>query len=180
MAAGSGRRFGQPKALVDSGSGPWVLRAVDALAGCDRIVVVIGAEADAVREILPPTVEVLVNPDHLTGMGSSLRAGLTAIGHTPAAAAVVMLVDLPDVGRAVVDRLLAHLDRTDPSRSLSRAAYQGRPGHPVLIGREHFDGVITGAVGDSGAREYLGAHGADLIECGDLGGGRDVDRPDQL
>ena len=180
LAAGSGRRFGQPKALADTGSGAWVRRAVDALSACDRVVVVIGAEADAVRAVLPTGVDVVVNPDHATGMGSSLRAGLGAVEVAGAEAALVMLVDLPDVGRAVVDRVLGAVDRSDPTRTLARAAYDGRPGHPVLIGRGHFAGVMAAARGDSGAREYLAGHRTDVVECGDIGSGRDVDRPDQL
>ena len=57
-----------------------------------------------------------------------------------------------------------------------RAAYDGVPGHPVLIGRDHWDGVVASAVGDRGARDYLAAHGVALVECGDLATGVDVDR----
>lgn len=43
-----------PKALVDTGEGPWVARTVDALAGCDPLLVVVGARADEVIARLPP------------------------------------------------------------------------------------------------------------------------------
>ncbi len=63
---------------------------------------------------------------------------------------------------------------------LARAAYEGRPGHPVLIGRDHWAGAREAAVGDRGARDYFETHPPVLIECGDLATGRDVDTPTDL
>ena len=68
---------------------------------------------------------------------------------------------------------------TEPA-ALARAAYQGVPGHPVVIGRDHWRGVLDVAAGDRGARDYLAAHDHALVECGDLATGRDVDTPDDL
>ena len=62
----------------------------------------------------------------------------------------------------------------------SRAAYGGVAGHPTLIGRDHWAGVIEVALGDRGARDYFGAHEHRLVECGDLATGRDVDTPADL
>lgn len=154
------------------------------MAGCDELVVVLGAGAEQVAKVLPPSkagLSVVINPDHLSGMGSSLAVGLSATVQGTCDAALVMLVDLPDVTPAVLVRLAATTDGSEqPTSVLARAAYAGRPGHPVLIGRDHFSGVIAGAVGDAGARGYLQAHPVRLVECGDLGGGRDVDTPDQV
>lgn len=151
------------------------------MAGCDEILVVIGAQAPRVAAVVPDSVETVINIDHAAGMGSSLALGLARLGDKVNDVALVMLVDLPDVTRAVLDRLVdVARSAGKPSEILARASYQGRPGHPVLIGRDHFGGVIEGAVGDSGAREYLSRNQVDLIECGDIGGGRDVDSPQQL
>jgi len=200
LAAGAGRRYGQPKALVDSGSGPWVRRALDALAGCGPRVVVVGAGADQVIALLPDDVRIVRNPAYAEGMGSSLRAGLLALtgltGPSPAPghraqrsgsgdrvapvidAALVMLVDLPGVGGPVVRRVCAAAGPVlDARKALLRASYDGTPGHPVLLGRDHWAGVIATAAGDSGARDYLRAHPPTLIECGDVGSGQDVDTP---
>lgn len=176
LAAGSGRRLGRPKALVDTGSGPWVVETLDRMSGCDERFVVIGAEAAAVAALLSSDVRPLINPEHHTGMGSSLIAGLRGVSDCGADVALVMLVDLPDVTRTVLDRLVrrVRLD-PDPTAMLARATYGGRPGHPVVIGRRHFAGVMAGAAGDTGARDYLEIHSAEVIECGDVGGGRDVD-----
>jgi hypothetical protein len=46
----------------------------------------------------------------------------------------------------------------------------------VLIGRDHWRGVASAATGDRGARDYLATHDVELVECGDLASGRDVDQ----
>jgi CTP:molybdopterin cytidylyltransferase MocA len=61
-----------------------------------------------------------------------------------------------------------------------RATYDGRPGHPVLIGRNHWPGVLSAAHDDQGARDYLAAHDHVTCECGDLATGKDVDEPGDL
>ena len=147
LAAGAGRRMGRPKALVDT----WLVDAVTTLreGGCARVTVVLGAAADEARPLLAgQDVEVVVAADWDEGMGASLRTGLQSLA-TDAAAALVTLVDLPDVGSGVVRRLL---DRPVSADTLARATYDGTPGHPVLIGRGHWAGVIESATGDQGAR----------------------------
>ena len=173
LAAGAGRRMGRPKALVDG----WLVGAVTALreGGCARVVVVLGAAADQAAPLLVAhDVDVVVAEDWDEGMAASLRAGLTALGDAGEDAALVSLVDLPDVGTDVVRRVL---DRPVGATALARASYDGRPGHPVLIGREHWADVVASAQGDLGARSYLEANDVALVECGDLATGRDVDRP---
>lgn len=168
LAAGAGRRMGTPKALVDD----WLVRSVAVLreGGCDEVIVVLGASADEARALLPAAQRVVVAEDWDDGMGASLRIGLEALGPEVDAAAV-HLVDLPDVGADVVARVVS---AASPG-GLARAAYAGVPGHPVLIGRDHWAGVIEAAVGDQGARGYLKTHDVRLVECGDLAGGDDVD-----
>ena len=61
--------------------------------------------------------------------------------------------------------------------ALARASYDGMPGHPVLLGRDHWPGVLESARGDQGARAYLARREVVLVECGDLATGRDVDCP---
>lgn len=168
LAAGAGRRMGRPKALVNG----WLQRSVDVLAGCDRVIVVLGAAADQARQLLAGRdLQIVEAPDWETGMSASLRAGLSALGDETRC--LLTLVDLPDVGRDVVRRVL---DQPDAPDVLARASYDGVPGHPVLLGRDHWRGALAGSTGDRGARDYLRAHEPVLVECGDLATGRDVDR----
>lgn len=173
LAAGAGRRMGRPKALVEG----WLVAALDVLerGGCDGRTVVLGAAHEEARALVPAGIEVVVAEDWADGMGASLRAGLAA--SPDAEAVLVHLVDLPDVTAEVVARVLGA--DTGPE-TLARAAYDGKPGHPVLIGRAHWAGVIETARGDRGARDYLASHEVTLVECGDLATGADIDRPGQL
>jgi CTP:molybdopterin cytidylyltransferase MocA len=171
LAAGGGRRFGGPKALARRDGTLWATSAAAVLrdAGCSPVVVVLGAGADQARAALTDYT-VVVNPAWATGMASSLRAGLAAVSGD---AVVVLPVDTPGVTPAAVVRLMGLASRS----ALARASYFGEPGHPVLIGADHWEAVAASAVGDSGAREYLRAHGAVAVPCEDVADGADVDWP---
>jgi nicotine blue oxidoreductase len=174
LAAGEGRRFGGPKALARDDDGTsWLLRSVQALRPCEEIVVVLGAEAARASALLPMSVSRIRADDWAEGMGASLRAGLEALTRTDHDSVLVALVDTPDVDAAVVSRVL---DAGGGRGALARASYDAVPGHPVLIGRDHWPGVVASATGDRGARDYLATHDVDLVECGDLATGADVDR----
>lgn len=181
LAAGAGRRMGRAKALLrEPGGRSFVQRGVAVLrdAGCDPVVVVVGAQAEQVRAEAGAADLVVEAADWHTGQAASLRAGLSALGETGADAVCLLLVDLPDVDAAVVRRVTAAVG--DGPRALGRAAYDGLPGHPVVIGRDHWVGVLDTTGGDRGARDYLAAHDHVVVECGDLATGRDVDTPADL
>ena len=77
-------------------------------AGLAEVHVVVGAAGDDVAAFAEQAGGVVVEaPDWGEGMGASLRRGLEALDHTAARAALVMLVDLPDVGTDVHERVLA-------------------------------------------------------------------------
>lgn len=189
LAAGAGRRMGTPKALIRDADGvTWAARTARLLteAGCSPVVVVVGAAADQVRaELSDEPVEVVEATDWDEGMGASLRAGLTALrsasgvgapARTGVQAAMVVPVDVPGLTSAVLRRVL---DRAGED-GLVRATYDGVPGHPVVIGRDHWEGVIASARGDLGARGYLREHDVVLVECADVGDGADVDTVGEL
>ncbi|MGY4771799.1 nucleotidyltransferase family protein [Kribbella sp. CWNU-51] len=201
LAAGAGRRMGSPKALVHDPDGvTWVVRASRLLdgAGCSPVLVVVGAAADHVRaELTGEPVEVVEATNWAEGMGASLRAGLTTLQTAAGAGAgagarsragtgagtdagidavLVVPVDVPGLTAAVIRRVAAAGSRS----ALVRAVYGGQPGHPVLLGRDHWDGVIATARGDEGARAYLKRHEVVEIECSDLAEGVDVDTVGQL
>lgn len=128
---------------------------------------------------LPTWLTVVEASEWASGMGASLRAGLAAAAESGApggrpVAALITLVDLPDVRTAVYRRVLSHSPGPD---ALARASYLGRPGHPVVIGRDHWDAAASAAVGDQGARALFATTPHRLIECGDLASGVDADAP---
>lgn len=179
LAAGAGRRFGMPKALVRHDGKLFVEHAADALhaGGCAPVVVVLGALADDVRTTAVLSGSSLVdNPDWASGMGSSLRVGLTTLESAAVDAVLVLPVDTPGITAAAVRRFA---DLAGPD-ALARATYDGAPGHPVLIGRERWAAVAALADGDEGARPYLALHPATEVPCEDVAAGQDVDTPADL
>ncbi|MFC7587485.1 NTP transferase domain-containing protein [Nonomuraea antimicrobica] len=172
LAAGSGSRLGQPKALLEYEGERLVDRGIRLLeeGGCHPVVVVLGAATVQVRRAV--TVR---NPDWASGMGSSLRVGLAALPEE-AESVVVALVDQPLIRPGAVRALIAS------GAGLAVATYAGRRRNPVLISRTHFAGVAELAVGDVGARPYLKAHPELVTEvpCDEHGDPADVDTPDDL
>jgi CTP:molybdopterin cytidylyltransferase MocA len=189
VAAGGGRRAGGPKALRRDADGTsWLVRSVLVLldGGCDDVLVVVGsagAEATALLRVELATEagwRTVEAPGWSEGLSTSLRTGLTALLAEDQAAVLVHLVDLPDVTAEVVSRLLSAAP-PGPA-TLARAAYRGRPGHPVLIGASHLAPLTAELaaappdVADTGARGYLAGQPAVLlVECGDLASGQDRD-----
>lgn len=181
LAAGEGKRLGTPKALLEVEGELLVDRAARALAGggCAPVVVVLGARAGEVTARAQLTdVVVVVNDDWPTGMGSSLRVGLTALSDLGAGSAVVSVVDQPRVGIDVVRRLVSH----PSSAPAVAAAYNGRQGNPVRLDASVWADVAAAAEGDVGARAWMRAHAADVevVACDDLGVDDDIDTAEDL
>ncbi len=182
LAAGEGSRMGDPvKQLADVGGRPLLQHVLDALAatGLEDSVLVLGHEAERVAEAVttPAGMRVVVNTRYAEGQAGSLRVALDAAPET-ARAAIVLLGDQPEVRpEAVLAVIEAHARSGAP---VSRAAYRGRAGHPVLLDRLVWPGVEE-LRGDAGARGLIAAH-AGRVELVEVGGDppEDVDTPEDL
>ena len=112
--------------------------------------------------------ETVVCADWESGQAASLRRGLSEL--TGAGTVIVTLGDAPLVTAEVINRFIGEPPRT-------RALYDGRPGHPVVLGRAEIS-ALTSLAGDQGARGLL--RGGPVLEVGHLCSGRDVDTPEDL
>ena len=154
LAAGKGSRMGRNKLLLDLGGQPLVRHVVEAASngGCHQVVVVY-ADPDVKEELTDSTLCIL-NPDAASGIASSLRRGLGALGEE-IAGALVLLGDQPLVGARTVD-LLLRAWRREGARPAVAAAYhrkdRWRP--PVLLHRSLWPELMA-LEGDSGARQVL-------------------------
>lgn len=204
LAAGTSSRFGDANKLLATVAGePLVRRAVAPLlaAPLDEVVVVVGHESEAVRAALGDLpVRAVENPEYDDGQATSVQRGVEAVrppdvSETTDATGVVdsaadaarvadpdavlfALGDMPDVSPDTVEALVAAFAASvgDPLA----AACEGGRGNPVLFGRQFFD-QLTDLAGDTGGREILReAADATLVETGDPGVRRDVDRPADL
>jgi CTP:molybdopterin cytidylyltransferase MocA len=179
IAAGGGRRIGGPEALLRQGGTPLVDLAIETVrgAGCEPVVVVLGAAADEVRAAAElKGASVVVDKTWGRGIGSSLRVGLTAVTDTAADAVVVVPVDMPGVTAHAVRRVAA-LPYADV---LVCATYEGRRSYPMLLGRKHWSGISTVAHADTGARPYLLAHKHEVLDvaCDRIADGARLESPE--
>ena len=179
LAAGESRRMGTQKLLLPFGDATVIESVVlTALASrVDRVLVVLGADKDDVREELEPLgIDLVVNDNFAEGMLSSVQAGFAAL--PPAAeAAVVMLSDQPFLPAGVVDAVVEAFRRS--GKGIVVPAFQGRRGHPVLIGLKYHDEVLALDPTD-GLRRLMRAHPDDIFEAAveDANILRDMDVPE--
>ena len=191
LAAGGSTRLGRAKQLVVHDGRALVARAADAAleAGADPVVVVLGAEADAVtRVLLDRKVVRVVNARWPDGVGTSVAEGLRAIvGHAPAVDGVLIaLADQPHIDRAALDRLITAWRAADAvalpgeeQMAIAAAAYAGTVGVPAIFGRARFD-ALRSLPPASGASVLLRAAGARVIPVEMPEAAIDVDNPDDL
>jgi molybdenum cofactor cytidylyltransferase len=178
LAAGAGRRFGATKQLADLDGRPLLQHAVDianAAEGLDRVVVVLGHDADSIRAAVDlGRAEAVVADGWREGQAASLRAGVQAAAE--AEAIVVLLGDQPRLAPDAVARVLG----ARGEHAAVRARYGSVPGHPVVLERALFADLMR-LRGDLGARDLLARHRVVDVDMGpDHPAQVDVDTPEQL
>ena len=176
LAAGSSRRLGRPKQLLDLGGEPLLWHTIrNAIrSGLSEVLVVLGSRAEEIRVAVGDVGQrTMVNPDFAEGQSTSLVVGMDAVS-TEADAVVILLGDQPLVSPAAIDRLVEAYKGRDGE--IVQAAYEGVPGNPVLFGRSLF-GELTAVTGDEGARSVIKRHAEAVVrvEVGDVAEAIDVD-----
>ncbi len=169
LAAGESKRLGEPKQLVRLGTETLLERAVRVgqEAGCSPVIVVLGASAASIEaECEFGDAVLVVNDDWAEGMGSSIRAGVSAL--PDADACVVMTCDMPAV-------TAAHLQLLMVSGEVTASTYAGRRGVPTYFPSAAFP-LLMELHGDAGARDLL--RSARCVEL--VGGELDIDTEEDL
>ena len=143
LAAGAGTRMSSdlPKPLHPVAGRAMVLRLLDTLAAADAgpVIVVIGHEADQVRDELragAPQPERLIfatQPQQL-GTGDAVRVGLDALGDVPEASDVLVLPgDTPLLRPETLTRLVADRRRDGAAASLLTARLDDPTGYGRIV-----------------------------------------------
>jgi len=182
LAAGHGTRFAGPTAkplalLRGRSLVAWALDAV-VQSGLHPVVVVVGDHtADAVAEIAPATVHIVLARDARLGIAHSLRAALDALeARVEVTAACVGLADQPGIGAEAYRRLArAH---EQEGTELAVATYDGERRNPALLGRSQWP-AARALEGDAGARVLMDEQ-VTTVDCTGTGDPRDVDTLDDL
>lgn len=180
LAAGESSRMGRDKALLAYRGHTFLETVLAALRQADvtHIAVVLGHHAEEIqRGVDLSGTTVVVNQNYRRGQTSSLQAGIRALEGPELEALVLTLVDHPAISPDVVQRLVSAF-RQDGS-PLVVPTYQGRRGHPVLIGRtlfEEFKSLESSEGANTVLRRYR--EGTQLVEVEDPGVLLDVDDPE--
>ena len=140
IAAGSSRRLGQPKQLLEF-RGATLLDATIANVlgfGFPQTLVTIGGAAPEVRDTVDlSAVEVVDSLHHTDGCSSSIVSALDAI--EPASDGFFLFLgDQPDVPRSAVDALIA---AAIGGAEIAVVDYRDGTGHPFWLSRSVFDAL---------------------------------------
>lgn len=190
LAAGSARRFGgSQKLLAEVRNGEGAHRSLVRLAavelqrgGLQRILVVLGRDAEQVRERLAGLeLEIATNDAYAEGMSTSLTAGIrAALERWPnATGLLIALGDQPVTDDRIVPGLLAAFGMGGEARIIA-PRYRGVRGNPVVFHRELVPELLA-ITGDQGARDVVArdANRVWLIDF-DCHAPVDVDTPEDL
>lgn len=183
LAAGRSTRMAPVNKLTADYQGAALVRHAAEAALASRaaeVVVVTGHDADAVRAALVGLeVRFVANPDYATGLASSVKAGVAAVG-PHATGAVILLGDMPGVTSAVIDALIRAFEGAGGAK-ICQPSYDGKPGNPVLWPATLF-GEFDELSGDVGAKPLLARHKADVlgVDVGTDAIHMDIDTPTDL
>ena len=162
LAAGAGARLGgRPKALLELGGVPLVLRQLIALsgAGVDELVVVLGHHAARIMPVIEHfPVTVVHNPQPDDGQVSSLRLGLAAV-NPKADAVLVSLVDQPLINEQDITSLIGAFKKRPQGTALVVPRVAGAPGNPVIFSAAVREQILAGDI-NIGCRQWRQANRA--------------------
>ncbi len=179
LAAGSARRMGQPKQLLDWHGEPLIRHAASTAlaAGLAPLIVVTGAAGEAVAAALAGLpVQCIANQRHTEGQSTSLRCGVEAL--PPEAGAVaVLLGDQPFVEAAHIAALVAAWRSSQAA--IVAPVFAGQRGNPVIFARSVFPELLR-ISGDQGARAVIAADPARVafVAFDDAAPLADIDTPE--
>lgn len=161
LAAGGSTRMGRPKQLLVH-EGETLLRRAARLARAavdGPVVVVLGAEAEALRRPLADSsTVVLVHEGWQQGMGSSLAAGCRELSRlaTSLSGMLLLLIDQPLIALPYPASLVAHFRSNDVDLAATRYGPEEDAvvGPPAVFARHLFPRLMA-LSGDQGARSLL-------------------------
>jgi molybdenum cofactor cytidylyltransferase len=156
-AAGMSTRMDRNKLLLTFEGKPLIAQAVDTLleSEVDEVIVVLGHEADKVKEKLQGKQVTLVeNADYREGMSTSIRVGLGAVS-SGATAIMIYLADQPLLEPRDVNRLIqAFVEAREQGKSIVVPFFRGRRGNPVILDSSYKEAILE-VVGEVGCKRVI-------------------------
>ena len=180
LAAGSSSRMGQPKQLMPWGEQTLIEHQILTFLKTDNPVnVVIGSNSEIILPIIEQLpVNIFINTDWESGMGSSISFGIRQIIQLfpEAEGVLITLLDQPMITTSYFEKILNLFQSGSQQILVSRSA-SGWTGVPVLFDKCYFN-ELTELGNDEGAKKVFKRHEKSIIflEGGELL--EDMDTPE--
>ena len=181
LAAGNSSRLGQSKQLVKVNGTPLLRKSAQAAQQTNcPVVVVLGSDAETHLTVIADlNPEVVINPHWQTGMGSSIKAGLTSLlkAYPGLQAVMVLVCDQPYLS---ANHLLKLLNESQKQGQLIIASvYSNTVGVPAIFKKEFFPNLLQLA-NEAGARKIIQQFSDHVISVPFKNGEIDLDTPQDL
>ncbi|MEP4889631.1 MAG: nucleotidyltransferase family protein [Aliiglaciecola sp.] len=171
LAAGEASRFGSIKQLALTQGQPMLNRVIEQHrgAGLEKVVVVLGANAELIKQQIDPSVDVVTAQNWRLGMGESIRAGVDFILHQrypDASHIMIALADQIAVESLQIATLYKHIIHN--LESIIASEYAGNVGVPACFPKRIFSDLLNLNSSNSdlqkGAKSILRANQQNLIK----------------
>jgi molybdenum cofactor cytidylyltransferase len=155
LAAGESKRMGSPKQLLKWKDKTMLGHIVDVALGSEssEVMVIVGAEAEKVRQVIPPHARTVFNARYQAGQSESVKAAVAA---SPDSDAIIfLLTDQPNITPQVINALIQKWRET--LAPIVCARVNGRRANPVLFDRSVWH-ELNELTGDTGGRAIFDRH----------------------
>jgi len=163
LAAGQSQRMGKLKPLLRFNDKTFLEQIISVLklSYVDRITVVLGPEAETIKESVDLTgANIVINKNYKKGQLSSLIAAIKKMPQQTDAI-LVCLVDNPFITEQVVNKIICKFKETN--NPIIVPVFNKKRGHPVLFSRSLFN-ELTNAPQEQGARYVLYSNEEKILE----------------
>jgi molybdenum cofactor cytidylyltransferase len=175
LAAGESKRMGSPKQLLKWKDKTMLGHIADVALGSEasETLVIVGAEAEKVKQVIPPHARTVFNARYQAGQSESVKAAVTA--STDSEAIIFLLTDQPNITPHVINALIQKWRET--LAPIVCARVNGKRANPVLFDRSVWNDLLA-ISGDSGGRAIFDRHEIVYVDWDDsiLG---EADTPDE-
>jgi molybdenum cofactor cytidylyltransferase len=177
LAAGSSSRLGTSKQLLRIQGESLLVRTIKAsiASNANQTIVVLGANAEAhLKATAQFNIDMVINGNWETGMGSSLKTGLQfALKLNPAITAVVVVVcDQPLLSSDHLNELIRIYLETE--KKIVGSHYGGSDGVPALFAQSHFKEILS-LNNNEGAKKIIQSHLSEIARVEFPSGEFDID-----
>lgn len=155
LAAGESKRMGSPKQLLKWKDKTMLGYIVDMALGSEvsEVLVIVGAEAEKVRQVIPPHARTVFNARYQAGQSESVKAAVAA---SPDSEAIIfLLTDQPNITPHIINALIQKWRETLAPIVCTRV--NGKRTNPVLFDRSVWHD-LNQLTGDTGGRAIFDRH----------------------